>query len=343
MATMKDIARLAGVSQATVSRVINGHRSVHPEIREKVMEWVYRLDYKPNASARALANSQSKLIGLVVPDVSNPFFPEIIRAVSREVDHHGYGLLLADSGSNALAERRAIDVFRERRVEGLILVPVDVRAPHVQALRRLDIPVVIMTQLVEGFLCVSTDHVTGGRLVAYHLADLGHTRIACVGWSKDPKYRGFVEGLHERGLYFAPEDMFECQGWGHQLYHDAYERLGGRLAAGRPEFTAVFCLNDLLAFGAMHALRDFGLRVPEDVAVVGFDNTALAAYSKPGLTSVAQPREEIGRLAVEVLFKRLTGADKEFVGELVLRPRLVVRESTSKAAPAANSLASGRR
>ncbi len=335
MATMKEIARLAGVSQATVSRVINGHETVHPELRARVMHWVHKLNYQPNANARSLVKNQSRLIGLLIPDVSNPFFSDIIQSVIQEADRHGYSVLIFDSSGNAQSEWRSISAFRGRRVEGVLLVPADAGAPHIASdLKKMDIPVVIMTQQVGGYDYVATDHGAGGRAVAKHLADLGHTRIAFIGSDKDPKFRGFEEGLQEQGLFFDRDLLIECHGWGHQVFHEAYQRMNDFLSARRGKFSAVFAFNDIAACGAMRAIDEQGLSIPGDVAVVGFDNTDLAAFTKPGLTSVAQAQAEIGRLAVELLFKKMAGEeeDADQAREIILDPRLVVRESTSPVA-----------
>ncbi len=328
MATMKEIARLAGVSQATVSRVINGVDNVHPEIRERVMKSVRELDYQPNANARSLKQRRSNLLGVILPGISNPFFPDVVHAVLDESNRHGRSVLLFESNGNAYAEWRCIQRLYAHRVEGVLLVPVDPDAPHLKRLKSMDIPAVVMTQEVSGFPSVSIDHREGGRLVAKHFLDLGHVDVAFLGASRDPKLEGFRAALFDAGISFGDERIIECRSWQEEATYEAYLRTKEFFGANCPHVSALFAYNDLAAIGAMRALEELGVSVPDDVALVGFDNTPLSAVSRPALTTVAQPTREIGRIATDLLLEWIEG-DEPDQGSVTLVPRLVVRESST--------------
>lgn len=338
MATMKEIARLAGVSQATVSRVINGVENVHPEIRERVMKWVRELDYQPNVNARSLKQQRSNLLGIVLPGISNPFFPDVVHAVLDESDRHGRSVLLFESQGNAYQEWRCIQRLYAHRVEGLLLVPVDPDAPHLKRLKSMDIPTVILTQEVLGFPSVSIDHREGGRLVARHLLDLGHVDVAFLGAGRDPKLDGFRAALLDAGISFDKDRIIECRSWQEEASYEAYLRTKEYFSAKRFPVSALFAYNDLAAIGAMRAFEELGVSIPDDVALVGFDNTPLAAVARPALTTVAQPTREIGRIATDLLLEWIEGGAPE-QGSVTLSPRLVVRESTTSATVRAGGLA----
>lgn len=331
MATMREIARLAGVSQATVSRVINGAQNVHPEIRERVMKWVRELNYQPNANARSLKQSRSNLIGVIVPGISNPFFPDVVHAVLEECEKQGRSVLLFESNGNAHAEWRCIQRLHAHRVEGILLVPVDPGAPHLKRLKSLGIPTVVMTQEIPGFPCVSIDHREGGRLVAEHLLDLGHVEVAFLGSSRDPKLEGFRAALLDAGIPLEKDRIIECHSWREEATYEAYLRTKEYFASGSRRVSALFAYNDLAAVGALWAFEEIGISVPDEVALVGFDNTPFAAVSRPALTSVAQPTREIGRIATDLLLQWSERGQLDSSGWVTLSPRLVVRESTRRA------------
>jgi len=326
---MKEIAKKAGVSQATVSRVINGHSSVTPDKRQKVMEWVRKLDYQPNLTAQSLVSNQSYLIGIVVPDISNPFFSEVVRVVESEADQHGYSVIICNTEGNLQKERNYINVLRSRQVDGILLVPSDATSSHLNSLKKANTPVVVITQNLTGFDSVSLSHMHGGEQVAKHLLDLGHTNIVFVaGSKKDEKFIGFKRTLRQNGIIFNDDNFIECGGW--QLNsREVYNKVKTYLSKKEnSDITALFAYNDLAAFGAMHAIQDLGLDIPKDIALIGFDNTFLSAETRPSLSTVAQPTGEMGRISLEILFKRITAKESEKGIEVILEPRLVVREST---------------
>jgi LacI family transcriptional regulator len=333
MTTMEEIAKKAGVSQATVSRVINGSPSVTIETRQKVMAWVKRLNYHPNLTAQSLVRKQSYLLGIVLPEISNPYFSDVLKVVEQEASLNGYNLIFCHTGDNVQREKHAITTLRGRQVDGLLLVPVDSGAAHLKMLRQNNMPVVMVTREVSGFDSVSISHRHGGALVARHLLETGHTHIGYVGSTKEEKFQGFLEVFTKNGIQFSNEHIIDMEG-GDEAFssHEIHEKLPAYLDRKKSTtVTAFFVYNDLGAFVVSHILQEQGYRIPEDIAIVGFDNTFLALEMRPTLTSVAQPITEIGRLAIEMLLERITGTNTSAdSAQIILEPYLVVRESTRK-------------
>jgi len=324
--TMKDVAKKAGVSQATVSRVINNHPSVSPERRRIVMEWILKLDYQPNAIAQSLVKNRSYLIGIIIPDISNPYFSEIIQSVEDTAEHYGYRILLSNTGGNILKEMSSIEIFLRQGVDGILISPIDIKAPHLIKLKKKNLPVVFVSQISPYFDSIAVDHARGGAIVADHFVDLGHTNVAFIGHEKDSKLEGFKRRLLERGLEFNENNLIRIEG-GFKSYYETFYQLK-KLLSKNLKFTAIFACNDVTAFAVMEILEEYGLRVGKDIALVGFDNTFITLLTKPSLTSVSQPTKEIGRGALEILLKRITGNLKGDPISITLEPKLIVRESS---------------
>lgn len=329
MVTIKDVAEKAGVSLATVSRVLNGHPSVRPETRRIVMEWIEKLGYQPNFVARGLSTKKSHLIGVIIREIANPFFAEIVQAIEEVAAQNGYSILLCNTNGNLQRERNSINVLLSRQAEGLLLVPASEKEAYLKSLLARGANVAVVTLPSEWFDWVAVNHREGGRIVAKHLIGLGHTDFAFIGKEEDEKFQGFREELEKAGLRFKHENLLKAKGYGELTSHEAYKRLKEYLERySYPRFSAIFAYNDLAAFGAMQALEEVGIKVGRDIALVGFDNTFLSRAMKPSLTSVAQPTSEIGRIGVELLLKRIRGSFEDHPTGISLQPRLVVREST---------------
>lgn len=330
MVTMKEIAEKVGVSQATVSRVLSGSSSVSPEKRQIVMEWVRRLDYRPSYSAQTLASRQSYLIGLILPDIGNPFFMEIIQQVERLATRQGYNLILCNSEGEQRKERNSLQSLRARNIDGILIVPSSPETPILTTILNSDIPAVVLTQEHPDFDSVSIDHGYGGRLVAQHLLSLGHQEIMFVGEPGEMKIKGFLDFCTEKGIALPPIHYLDIGIWDQNLTHRSHQ--AAREFFRRPEsraVTAVYACNDLASFGVMHALNELKIEIPAQIAVVGFDNTFLAQGTCSPLSSVAQPTEEIGRIAIEMLLDRLVNGGDRAAQHVILEPRLIVRESSN--------------
>jgi len=334
VATMIEIAKKAGVSQPTVSRVINNDPSVHPEIRQKVMEWVRKLDYQPNQAAQSLVKKRSYLLGIVIPDIINPYFAEVLRAVEQAADLNGYSIILGDSRGNLQKEKQCLNILRRHQVDGILLVPVNPEQSSQNLPKQSTVPIVAITQKLAACDSICVSHARGGALVANHFLEHGHTSMAFVGVDKDEKFQGFADVLASRGIPFQDENFIALSAyWERALFHEIHKKMNAYLEKSTPlSVTAMFTANDIIAFILMRILLEHGYRCPDDIVVAGFDNTFLAYESKPLLTSVSQPLDEIARLAVNTLLERV--ADQTALSRppaaIELEPTLVVRESTRK-------------
>lgn len=334
MATSFDIAREAGVSQATVSRVLNGDSRVAPATRSRVMEVVERLDYTPNAIARGLVTSKTDLIGVVVSDVMNPFYPELLEAIAERLARHGLKMVLFNTGDTG--DDVYTRLLLEQRVDGIITTSPTRDSALVRALAERRFPLVLTNRSVENVDCDMAigDNHRGAREVAEHLLALGHRRMAVI--TGDPRastsqerLESFREKLEEAGERLA-DDMVVSAHFNAERADRCMEELLGR--ERRP--TAIFCLNDLMAFGALNAARRLGFRVPDDISIVGFDDIWMAAWESFELTTVHQPLAEMAQASVELLTARLANPDRS-VRRLVFPATLVARKTTGPAPPTA--------
>ncbi|MGE5591190.1 MAG: LacI family DNA-binding transcriptional regulator [Bacillota bacterium] len=332
--TIADVARLAGVSTATVSRVINSQSIVAPATRERVLTAVRELGYQPNALAASLVRQRSHTLGVVLPDISNPFFPQVVRGLEDAAHASGYNVILCNSDLDTVKEIEYFEVLRQKRVDGLIYHSGTITQAHLEAFRRLKLPVVLAaTHDPEGALpCVLVDNRRAAREAMEHLISLGHRRVAVVAGS-DPvsgesRLDGYRDALRRHGLRLEEGLTLHAE-WNAD---EAYEAT--RALLRRQDLpTAIAAASDLMALGVMGALQDAGLRVPQDVSVIGFDNIRLAATIRPALTTMAQPMYEIGKEAALMLIRCLKeegGAEAIRGRRLVLPHRLEVRQSTAR-------------
>ena len=332
-ATIKDVAQRAGVSTSTVSHVVNGTRYVSAGLRARISEVMQELDYRPNSLARSLRVRESRTIGLIVPDNTNPFFAEVSRAIEDIGFHEGYSVFLCNSDGRVEKERAYVNSLVTKRVDGIIFITSGGAIAPLQDLTRHDTPVVVVDREVPLSLAdlVLLDNQTGGQLATRHLISLGHRRIGCITGpsmltpSAD-RVLGYREAMDEADIPAKPEWIVAGD------FRPAGGEAGMRELLDQPDApTAVFACNDLMAIGALRAIRSAGLNVPADVSIVGFDDIPLASEVVPPLTTVAQPVEEMARIAVGLLLSRIS--DKRDLTQTerhVLSPLLVERESTAK-------------
>ncbi|WP_338702937.1 LacI family DNA-binding transcriptional regulator [Streptomyces sp. Q6] len=332
---IKDVARAAGVSVGTVSNVINRPETVADETRSRVLAVIDRLGYVRSESARQLRAGRSRIMGLLVLDMGNPFFVDVARGAERAAREAGLGVMVCNSAQSASEEAEYLSLFAEQRVRGVLLTPAEATGRTVEQFRRHDIPFVLVDRVAEGATecSVSVDDVNGGALAVSHLVDAGHRRIAYVSGPPalnqvEDRRQGALRALDEAGLPATalrelPTDRLDVAAG-----RDAGARLLGLSA--RP--TAVFCANDLLALGVLQSLYAAGVRVPEDVAIVGYDDIEFAAAAAVPLTSVRQPAVTMGALAAELLLDEIDAADhpgrRHEHRRVVLQPELVVRGSS---------------
>ncbi|BDH47758.1 ribose operon repressor [Salmonella enterica subsp. enterica serovar Choleraesuis] len=329
MATMKDVARLAGVSTSTVSHVINNDRFVSDAIRSKVEQAVESLNYAPSALARSLKVSQTKTIGMLISASSNPFYSELVRGVERSCFERGYSLVLCHTDGDEQRMNRNLETLLQKRVDGLLLLCTETHQPSADIIRRYpSIPIVMMDWAPYDGLSdlIQDNSLLGGELATRYLIDKGYTRIACIAGPQDKtpsrqRLEGFRNAMRDCGLDVPS---------GYEIIGD-FEFSGGfdamsQLMALENPPQAVFTGNDAMAVGAYQALHQAGLKIPQDVALVGYDDIELARYMTPPLTTVHQPKDELGELAVDVLIHRMAqpGLQQQ---RLQLTPELVIRGS----------------
>ncbi|MBL8930159.1 MAG: LacI family DNA-binding transcriptional regulator [Kineosporiaceae bacterium] len=330
--TIHDVAARAGVSKSLVSLALRGSPAVADASRTAILAAAAELGYRPNAAARSLAARSSRTVGVLVLDLHNPVFAEVLDGVLAEVRAHGYSTMVV-TGLDPAIQTSEIDKLLEFQVEGLVLVSHRLAAAAVRAIAT-ETPVAVVTRgdiTGPGIDTVRNDDRLGAHLAVEYLVGLGHRRIAHIGGGDDPvaadRELGYRQAMVAAGLAqqvrVLPGSLDDAGGHG-----------AATLAlASRPRPTALFVANDFAAMGAMAAAVDAGLRVPRDVSVVGYDGTQLGALRSIGLTSIAQPLTEMGRLAAEGLFARIEGRRRR-AQNLVLPAEVVVRSSTAPPAPA---------
>jgi len=325
--TMDDVATRAGVSRSLVSLVMRGASNVSELRRTAVLQAARDLGYRPNAMARNLASRHPDTIGVMLSDLHNPYFAEIADSIETSARASGLRLIINTGGRRVDVERQALDHLLEFRTAGLILVGPVIPAPAIEAAAR-STPIVLVTRRTRsaGVDSIMIDEAAAGRLVVEHLTCLGHQRIAHIdggpGAAAAERRRGYEQAMVRAGLASQVRVV-------HGEYTEAAGEAGAAaLFADGPRPTAVYGANDLVAAGVLAQLERAGLAVPEDVSVVGYDNTALAELSRLSLTTVDQPRAEMGRLAVQCLLER-AGAVRRRAVRHELTPSLVVRRTTA--------------
>ncbi len=336
---VKDVARQAGVSLGTVSNVLNRPEMVNPATRSKVLAAIEELGFVRNEAARQLRAGRSRVIGVIVLDVANPFFTDLAAGVEEAAADVGLQVVLCNSAADAEREARYLSMLEEQRAFGILITPVDNQSAQVDSIRKRGTSVVLADRAAKRALCsVSVDDEAGGEMAAAHLLDRGHRRLAFVGGPlSTPQVADRLTGARRAvsavkgGGKAATVTVLETSG----LTIGAGRQAGARLAdlplGKRP--TAVFCANDLLALGFLQELTRRDLRVPEDIALVGYDDIDFAAASTVPLTSVRQPRAELGRAAAELLIDEVHQRDQHRHRQVVFSPELVIRESTGVAVP----------
>lgn len=324
--TMSDVAREAGVSLMTVSRVLNNKGDVSSETRQRVLDLIARLDYRPSGVARSLVTQRTSTIGLVVPDNANPFFSEVARGVEHAAYAQGYNVFLCNSDEDVQRERAVLRSLEEKRVDGLVLCSSRLEDDELRAVVARHRAVALVNRRLEGVAMALVDDELGGRMATEHLLRTGRRRVGFLtgptaSRSGRQRVTGYLAAFATASLPYSSAWMCPC----------APTVEGGRQAAreligAHPGLTALLCYNDLVAVGALQACAELHCAVPDQLAIVGFDDIPLAALVTPSLTTCRAPRYELGYEAMHLLLERIN-ASPEQLGEVVLQPELIVRAS----------------
>jgi DNA-binding LacI/PurR family transcriptional regulator len=326
MATIREVARLAGVSPATVSRVMNGTAKVDEEKQQRVWQAIEETGFQPNELARALFKKSSRLVGLLVPNIENPFFSELARAIEEEAYSRGYHILLCSSDNNADKEQMNISMFSKMKADGVIIIT---NGDHTEEMiSSCDLPVIVVDRHLKEcgeIAFIESDHYKGGRLAAQCLVDCGCRNIVCLRGPQNftsgvQRFQGYQDVCRENGMeiqYIDTAYSFEA---GHRSAMELLQRY--------PQVDGILAANDMVAISVYKLLRSRGIRVPEDVQLVGFDDILFSRLVSPELTTIRQPVKEMGRRAVDIIYRYVNG--EPFESQCVFDVELVERETTRR-------------
>jgi LacI family transcriptional regulator len=335
VATIKDVARMAEVSVTTVSRVLNRKMVVRKETEERIWAAVEALGYRPDFSARALVTGQTRAIGVVVRDICDPFFAPIVHGVTCVANAHDYSSFLSNLSADP-SRAFYLQLVREKRVDGIIITTSHIPDEQVSLICKEGVPLVLVNRQMDDVASICTDNERGGYEITCHLIELGHRDIAYIGVpsyirSGIPRKAGYQRALGEHGLRLNPDAIVV-----EENSADGGYRAAQALVSTREKVTAVFCYDDVMAIGAMRAFQEHRMQVPEDIAVVGYDDIPLAAHVSPPLTTVRQATQTMGIRAMQMLIKLMEGEDLA-EREVLLQPELVIRRSSCAESPGAKS------
>lgn len=339
--TLKDIAKESGVSYSTVSRVINNLGYVHPLTYQKVMRVVKKYGYTPNNVARALRTAKTSTIGLLITNITYPFFPEIVQGIENEAIGKGYNVIISDYNGDVEREAERLLMLIKKNVDGIIAAPIDDSESNnwdlYAALRKQNVPIVIINYTVDldaDFVGVD-DRVAAEQCVEF-LINLGHRRIAFIHdifARRKARLNGYKSALMKHGIPFDEHLVLQRDiekegirvGIGDEI--DGY-RLCKKILAAKPRITAIFCSNDAIAIGACKAIFEANLKIPDDISIVGFDNIPITRYLQVPLTTVSQPMYQIGENAFNLLLDRIESKGEHIIPrQVLLKGELIIRET----------------
>ncbi len=335
--TIRHVADQVGVSPATVSRVLNGHPHIRAEVRQSVLDAIAELGYKPNRVAQRLRANRSRLIGIIVTDITNPFFNTIMAGIEQTFYEHGYSVLMSNTAADIHKELEYLEMMKNEEVAGLIIAPTSENVKRVVDMAEGGLPLVVIDRRIKSTQArhldmVLADNTEGAYNAVTHLIHLGHQRIGLVGGpqrltSGRERLEGYRQAMHAAGLPISKQ-------WvrlGDHRYESGFELLRQLLECD-PPITAVFTSNNMMTLGALNALQLKGKRIPQDMAIVGFDDMEWSTSLNPPLTAVSQPTAEIGILAAQLLLERIAKPDLP-VRVMTLKTELKVRQSCGSSLP----------
>ncbi|GAE27342.1 transcriptional regulator [Halalkalibacter wakoensis JCM 9140] len=325
---MSDVAKLANVSAATVSRVLSNPEKVSLETRERVLDVINKVNYKPHIVARQFRTQETKIILVVVPDITSAFFAKVLRGIEHVALKNGYQVILGDTENDVERENSYIDLLLQKQVDGMVLLTAKIDKNKLEELSN-EFPLVLACEYVDGLNVptVSIDNISSARKATEHLIQLGHTKIAhitgpmSVILSRD-RLKGYKQAMISHDLEIEPSYIQEAD----RTFESSYNQTLKLLSLATPP-TGIFVFNDEMAMGTIKAAKDSGLTVPDDLAVVGFDNIKMATVFEPNLTTIDQPKFAIGQKAMELLLQLINGEPMK-KKKFVMKDELIIRDST---------------
>jgi len=331
MTTIREVAKKAGVSSTSVSHVLNNTRFVSEDVRERVNAAMRELNYRPNALARSLRRGETHTLGLILPDSANPFFAEIGHAIEAAAFALGYSVILCNTENDENKEHVYTEVLENKQLDGIIFVGAGENREAISEIVKNGFPLVVVDRDMGSLELdtVTTENYQGGLLATQHLLSLGHQVIGCITGPSNitpsaERVTGYRAALQQAG--HSVDESLLARG---DFHAPSGYSAAMQLLQQTPRPTAIFVCNDMMAIGAMRAAAQLGLRVPENIAIVGFDDIQLASYTTPSLTTIAQPKQEIGQLAVKLLFERMSDPSLP-PRHNILSTQLIIRESSTR-------------
>lgn len=331
MSNIREVARIAGVSVATVSRSLSKPEKVSPETIERVKKAIKEVNYRPNMLARNFRSARSFSILVLVPDIANPFFSEVIRSIEAHAQKRGYAVLLGDTQDDDVRERDYIRMVETRLADGILQLRPQSASHELGSSMSMPYISVCGTEDTQG-CCIRVDNVSAMKHLVKYLVSLNHRRIGLItGLSNNPhtidRLKGFQQGLDDAGIAFDKRLVVEGE---YSIWSGV--NVTNQLLALEKLPTAIVSMNDLMAIGAIQALKSKNIRIPEDISITGFDNIDYARYCDPPLTTISQPRDDMAQIAVDYLIRRIEGDDSEAVDTHFVRPYdFVLRKSCALA------------
>lgn len=334
--TIKTIAEKLGVSYATVSRALNNHPDVNNETKKTVIEKANELGYQPNAIARGLVNKETKTIGLMIPDITNPFFPQVARGVEEAAATADYNIFLCNTNWNSEREKHYVNALRQKQVDGLIMTPSSEKIPYLDKLLNSNLETVFISSFIKlnDYTSIIVDNAAGTEKAVEYLINKGHLNIGFIGagegrYANQERLKGYKKALKKNNLKVEEKNIINIK--------NSYDRKSGYNLMNHilDSFdknklpSAVVCYNDLMALGVIQALKEENYQIPDDMAVIGFDDIPFSSLPEVQLTTVAQPKYEMGKIALETLIEKIkTDSKKQFKEKIVMSPELIIRETS---------------
>ncbi|MFS3930419.1 LacI family DNA-binding transcriptional regulator [Priestia flexa] len=324
---MSDVAKLANVAPATVSRVLSQPHLVSKDTQEKVLKAIKELNYQPHMIARQFRKKETKTILVVVPDITRPFFSEVLKGIQHKAVENGYRVILGDAENDIQREGEYVDLLFQKQADGMILLTARMDKNRIEEISK-QFPLVLACEYIDGLdiSTVSIDNVSSARKITEHLIRLGHSKIAHITGpmnvilSRD-RLKGFQQAMNSHSLPVEPTYIQE----GDFSLESGYHQMIKLLSLENPP-TSVFVFNDEMALGSIKAVKDSGMKVPDDIAVVGFDNLNMSSIIEPNITTIDQPKYEIGNKAMELLLQLINGKEIK-KKKIVLKDEILIRES----------------